>query len=85
VLSKPIRLIAHVPITVNAGVSAVNASNIIVKDNSYRLVFSRLTWKKLMTALSPGLCKFVSKKVPETSLRKNNTQKKRPGYPGLFT
>ena len=67
---NPIKQNVPVPITVNAAASAVNASNTIVKDNKYRLVFSRLMWKKPMTALSPGLSKPVTKKVPETPLGK---------------
>ena len=62
---NPIKQNVLVPITVNVGVNVVNASNITAKDNRYRLVFSRLMSKKTMTALLPGLCKFVRKKVPE--------------------
>jgi hypothetical protein len=80
---NPIKQNAPVPITVNAAASAVNASNTIAKDNKYRLVFSRLMWKKPMTALSPGLSKPVRKIPPET-VSGASLKRKRPGFPGLF-
>jgi hypothetical protein len=61
-------------------VSAVNVSHTIVKGSKYPLAFFLPTWKKLMTALSPGLCKFVKEKVPETPSGKM-LPKKEAGIP----
>ena len=82
---NPIKQNVPVPITVSAAANAVNVSNTTVKDNSYRLAFSRPTWKKLMTVRSRGLCKFVREKIPETPLGKILQKKEARGIPASFT